>query len=194
MAGEGNDSGACADCWSKPKTGPGGAALFVVRAALGLLFIISGGIKLGFIPGWGDPQGFAGGILAFRILHSDVIPFMAYAIPWTEVICGAGLLLGLASRGAGLVTAAMLAGFIAGMVSVLYRKLDVDCSCFGGQLGEKLPNGMKWIAQVLDAKVGVTSIVRNAVLIAMGMAVVAWGPGMLALGRAFRCGRCCERP
>jgi len=158
-----------------------------VRVILGSLFLFSGLIKIGVFEGWGDPQGFAGAVHAFRMLHDDLIPFAAYAIPWTEVICGTCLILGVGARGAAALSIVMLLVFVVGMGSVLYRHLDVTCSCFGGHLADKLsPIGLGFVADILEAKIGPVSIIRNVVLVLMAIPIVRWGPGMLALGRPFR--------
>lgn len=169
-----------------PSSGAGAALLLVLRGILGSLFLFSGLIKIGVFEGWGDPQGFAGAVHAFRVFHDDLIPFAAYAIPWTEVICGGCLILGFGARGAAALTIIMLLAFVVGMVSVLYRHLDVTCSCFGGHLADKLtPLGLGFVADVLEAKIGPVSIIRNFVLVLIALPIFRWGPGMLALGRRF---------
>jgi len=42
------------------------------------------------------------------------------------------LILGLLTRGAAAVSAALMIAFIVGIVSVWVRDIDIDCGCFGG--------------------------------------------------------------
>ncbi len=139
------------------------------------LFLFSGAAKLGWLDSITsagiDPYTFAGSVKGFRLLHNDLIPYVTFLVPWLEVVSGAGLLLGLCTRGAARVIALLLILFCLAMVSVIVRGLDVECTCFGKFLGGAV-NG--W------------SILRNVVLLAIIWPVARYGGGMLALENLVR--------
>lgn len=153
--------------------------LLLARVLMAGLFLFSGAAKLGWLAPLNsieflqpiahagiDPAAFAGTIKGFRILHNDLIPFAAFAIPWTEVVCAFALLLGLGTRGAARIIIGLLVIFCLAMLSVIVRDMDVDCTCFGKFLG----GAVDWL-----------SIARNVVLLAIMMPVAKWGAGMLAV-------------
>ncbi|HYF14419.1 MAG TPA: MauE/DoxX family redox-associated membrane protein [Phycisphaerales bacterium] len=149
-----------------------GALCMTMRFLLGAAFLAAGILKLS------DPQGFAFAVKGFRVLPDHLVIPATYAIPWTEVFAGVLLLLGLWSRAAALVLSAMLAGFIAGLASVILRKMDVSCACFGDL---QFPCGHS---------VGWCQIIRNVVMLGMAAPVLLWGPGAMALERPCRRGAC----
>jgi len=163
-------------------------SLLVARLLMAGLFLFSGAAKLGWLMPLNsieflqpiaragiDPAALAGTIKGFRVLHTDLIPYAAFAIPWTEVVCAFALLLGLSARGAARIIIGLLVIFCLAMVSVIIRGIDVDCTCFGKFLG---------------GAVGWLSIARNVVLMAIMMPVARWGAGMLALdNRLLNSGR-----
>lgn len=57
--------------------------------------------------------------------------FLALALPWTEVICGAFLVFGLFRRPSALLLSGFLAAFLVLVIVTIARGLDVDCGCFG---------------------------------------------------------------
>jgi putative oxidoreductase len=139
------------------------------RVALGGLFIFAGTMKLM------KPQGFADSIMGFKMLNPDtqghLIITMAYVIPWTEVIAGTLLVLGLWARASATVIVSMLVAFIGGVLSVLARDIDAKCSCFGS---------IEWPC---TGGVGWCQVIRNTVMIAMAVPILRWGAGSLAVDR-----------
>lgn len=161
-------------------------AIFL-RVALGALFIFSGLMKLGIV----DlskidaslqpltPRDFGTSVHAFRLgLSDDLKSLLAYTLPWAEVIAGVCLLLGIMARSAALIVAIMMLGFIAGIVSLLIRGIDLNCPCFGS------------FKLFCTGPLGVCHIIRNSVFFLMAAAVVALGPGPLALGGRCGSSRC----
>lgn len=153
--------------------------LLAARWLMGGLFLFSGAAKLGWLKALGgmailspiadqgiDPYTFAGSIKGFDILHNDLIPYVTFLVPWLEVLCALALLIGLATRGAARLIAALLVLFCLAMVTVIIRKIDVECTCFGNFLGGEV----NW-----------TSILRNIVLLAIIWPVAHYGAGMLAV-------------
>ncbi len=143
------------------------------RLLLGGLFVFAGTLKLM------SPQLFADAIGGFKIFtghREHFIPFLAYAIPWTEVVAGFLLIIGAWSRAAALILSLMLLGFIAGILGVIFRGLDTKCSCFGK---------IEWPCNVLqpDGGIGWCQVVRNVLMIAMAVPILKWGPGPLAVDK-----------
>ncbi len=69
---------------------------------------------------------------AYRLVSFDVANVIGAALPFVELALGVLLLVGLATRLAAGVSAAVLAVFIAGIASAWARGLAIDCGCFGG--------------------------------------------------------------
>lgn len=96
------------------------------RVVLGALFIYAGVLKMG------QPGQFALDIANYRLLPEGWPLIAAYLVPWLEVVCGLGLILGLAKKGAAVWISVLLAAFIAALAVNLVRGVDIDCGCFGG--------------------------------------------------------------
>jgi uncharacterized membrane protein YphA (DoxX/SURF4 family) len=78
-----------------------------------------------------DGDGTVRSVQAFRILPDPLIAPFAYALPMVELALALLLILGLFTRPAALVTAAMMVMFIGGIVSAWARGLSIECGCFG---------------------------------------------------------------
>lgn len=142
-------------------------ALLPLRLALGALFIISGWNKIL------GPQAFLGSVKAFRILPDDadhILIILTFAIPWTELLAGVVLVLGLWTRGAALAIASLLLLFTAGTLSAMARGLSLDCGCFG--------EGVKIVC---EGPLGWCHVARNLVMALAAGVLVARGGGRVAL-------------
>ena len=138
----------------------------LTRLALGALFIFSGVVKLN------DPQAFAFAIKGFKLVEShELIVQATFSIPWTEVLVGALLVLGLWTKAAASALLAMLAIFTGAVISVIARDIDTTCGCFGKFLGAEI-----------DGK----TVLRNSVLIAMAILVLCSCGGYLTLDRVLK--------
>ena len=139
--------------------------LVFLRTLLGGIFILAGAAKLR------DPEFFAFTLRAFELgIPSGLVPTLAYGIPWLELLCGCLLVTGLVARPAALVIGAMMLAFIAGILSLQWRGLDVNCPCFGT------------LSFVCDGPLGACHLVRNAVFAVVALFVVSrgasdWRPG-----------------
>jgi uncharacterized membrane protein YphA (DoxX/SURF4 family) len=71
-------------------------------------------------------------VAVYRIVPTDAAQFVGGVLPFVEVAVGLLLALGLAIRATAAVTAALMATYIAAIVSVWVRGLSIDCGCFGG--------------------------------------------------------------
>lgn len=150
---------------------PLGWLVLPVRVALGALFVFAGVMKLQ------DPQAFAFSIKAFKMLPESgdhLVVLAALALPWAEVLAGAMLVLGLWGRAAALVIFAMLLVFLGGMISVIARGMNVECTCFGKY---EFP---------CSGAIGPCHLVRNGVLAAGALLCVLAGPGPLAIDKESR--------
>ena len=148
-------------------------AALACRVIIGGLFIFAAYMKLG------DPQGFADAIVKFDLFpktdhpaaFDHIITLLTFVIPWTEIVTGMLLIVGLCTRAAALLVSLMLVGFIVGIASVLVRGMDVHCSCFGK---------FEWPC---TGPIGACQLTRDAIMLAMTLLVFAKGPGPLSLDR-----------
>lgn len=144
----------------------------VLRMVLGVLFVFGGWTKLEL---GADPTGFAFAIKGFKLALPDhLVIDIAFMVPWAELIAGLCLIFGFFTRGAGLVIAGMMAIFILGIASVIWRGIDTHCGCFG-KLDVICTGGLGWC-----------HIIRNTVLggVAAYLAKVGAGPYSLTRIRA----------
>jgi protein-disulfide isomerase len=80
----------------------------------------------------GDPAASVRAVRAYRVLPEWLAKAVGYGLPFVEVALAVLLLVGIANRLSAIVGAALLAVFVAGMVSAWARGLRIDCGCFGG--------------------------------------------------------------
>ncbi|WP_446213024.1 MauE/DoxX family redox-associated membrane protein [Micromonospora sp. IBSANI012] len=100
------------------------------RLGLATVWLVAGAAKVGDLAASGRA------VNAYQLLPYDVATVVGAALPFVELALGAILLVGLATRLAAGVSAALLVVFITGIVSAWSRGLAIDCGCFGsgGQL------------------------------------------------------------
>ncbi len=103
-----------------------GWAGLVARLVVGGVWIYAGAIKLP------DPDQSVNAVRAYELLPGDTAVTVGHLLPILEVVVGGMLVLGLLVRGAAAVSAALFVVFIAGIVSVWARGMEIDCGCFGG--------------------------------------------------------------
>jgi len=98
------------------------------------------------------------------------------ALPFVELTLGALLLLGVATRLAAWLSAALLASFTAGIASVWARGLSIDCGCFGGggALGAGQHPAYGW------------EIARDVTLFVAAVFVVIWPETRLSIDGNLR--------
>lgn len=152
--------------------------LLPARLALAGVFGLAAYFKLS------DPQAFAFAIKAFEIFdpvdQGHAIRALAFGVPWTEAIIAVMLVLGFWSRAAAMLLSALLIGFTVGLVSLIWRKIETECSCFGS-----LEFGC-------TGAVGYCHIGRNSGLILLGLLLVWRGGGRLALDHRPGAQGCCR--
>jgi uncharacterized membrane protein YphA (DoxX/SURF4 family) len=120
------------------------AISLALRIPVGIYFIVAAVGKIE------APEGFLLNIRAYEMVDPHVAPFLAYTMPWLELICGGLLIFGLWVFEGRLLTLGMLAVFIAAVAGAMWRGLKIDCGCTG---------------EASDP-VGFGVILRNAALIA----------------------------
>jgi len=96
------------------------------RLVVGGVWVYAGAIKLP------DPAQSVAAVRAYQVLPADLVAPVGQLLPVLEVVIGALLILGLLTRGAAVASAVLLAVFIAGIISVWVRGIEIDCGCFGG--------------------------------------------------------------
>jgi putative oxidoreductase len=109
-------------------TGPVRAALAsALRLGLGGLLAVAGILKLR------DPAGFAVEIGNYQLMPA-LAPYLAAALPATEIIVGLGLILLPAAwrRSAAMAAAVLLVAFGVAVTSAYLRGINIACGCFGG--------------------------------------------------------------
>lgn len=133
----------------------GSIALLVIRLLLAGVFALAAWEKLK--PA--DPanplqvpptQEFAQAIIKLQAIpagESFLAPYFAYVVPWTEAVLAVALVLGLWTRAAAFVTAAMYAYFTWLIVAAIGRGTDFDCYCLGSLMRGWNP----WAHVAIDA-------------------------------------------
>jgi uncharacterized membrane protein YphA (DoxX/SURF4 family) len=107
-------------------------AYHLCRLALGGLFVYAGVLKAD------DVTAFAGSIAAYEILPYFGNYLVAATLPYIEVIAGLLLLINRRVRPAALLLAGLTLVFMAVLLSVMARGLEIDCGCFGA-VGQTSP-------------------------------------------------------
>lgn len=152
---------------------PMGWLVLPCRVLLAGLFLLAAYMKLK------DPVTFANAIRAFKIVPesaSHLTMLATFVIPWVEAIAGLLLLVGLWTRAAAAAICLGLLVFMAAIGSIIVRNMagaaiDTKCSCFGK---------LDWPC---PANVGYCQLIRDALMLALAVIVIAWGPGPLAIDR-----------
>lgn len=139
------------------------------RLLLGGVFIYSGLMKLD------DPLLFAQAIEKFKVTdpvhHEHLVKLATFAIPWTEILCGGALVLGMWTRSGALVLTLALGGFMVLIWQVLARGEAFECSCFGR------------LKLLCPTKLSQCNLYQNGVLAAIGLLLVAGGAGRWSIDR-----------
>ncbi len=116
----------------------GKIAWFVLRWAVGGLFIWAGALKAADAPGFASDVGnyhfvpaFAWDVGGLHFVSTDLIVVVAVVLPWLEIVAGAALLVRRKTLGALALLAGLTLLFLAALGSAWWRGLDITCGCFG---------------------------------------------------------------
>lgn len=111
---------------------------------------------------------------AYELFPPEIAELIGYTLPLFELALALLLLMGLATRYTGLVSALLMVVFIAGILSAMARGLSIDCGCFGGG-GQVDP---------AETTYGL-SIARDLGFMALGAFIAIWPRSPFALDRAL---------
>jgi len=130
----------------------------LLRIYIGGIFIAASMYKINY------PGEFAETIASYQIVPFWGVNLMALIMPWTELICGLMLVLGLRTRAAGVLAGSMLAVFCVAIAAALARDIPIGCGCF-----TSVEDPLSW-----------KTLLRDLVWLAM-TAQVVWFPSALQL-------------
>jgi uncharacterized membrane protein YphA (DoxX/SURF4 family) len=94
-----------------------------------------------------DPAAFALDIATYQILPLGLVNLMAIVLPWVELAAGSMLLVGLRTRAAALLVAAMMLMFSVAIGLALDKGLDMACGCFASQGAAEDPISWRTLAR-----------------------------------------------
>ncbi len=135
----------------------------ILRVILGVLFVMASWDKIL------HPARFAEDVANYGILPSLLVNLFSLILPWAEMIAGLFLILGFLSRSSSLVLLLLLVSFIVGISINIVRGSQIDCGCFGS--GEEL---------------GVITLLRDLVMLAMGVQILAFDREFFAVDSLLR--------
>lgn len=98
----------------------------VARLVTGGVWLVAGALKLP------EPAESVRAVRAYELLPESVVPTVGHLLPVLEVVVGLCLVLGVLTRGMGVVSALLFLAFVVGIASAWARGLEIDCGCFGG--------------------------------------------------------------
>jgi putative oxidoreductase len=105
----------------------------IVGLLVGAVFVFAGLTKIidlqpvRFV----DPMDFARDIDNYKILPWTISVWLAFYLPWLEIICGIALIFRRLYSGALALVLALMLVFIGGSIAAKARGIDITCGCFG---------------------------------------------------------------
>ncbi|MDO4717146.1 MAG: MauE/DoxX family redox-associated membrane protein [Propionibacteriaceae bacterium] len=115
---------------------------FIARLVTGVVLLVAGLLKVV------DLVAMRRAIEAYQLFPDAIVGVLTYAVPLSEIILGALLLLGLFTRISAIFSGLLFLGFIVGIASAWARGLSLDCGCFGGG-GEIDPAQTRYAEELL---------------------------------------------
>lgn len=115
----------------------------VIRLYLGGVFLVACLHKIA------QPSSFALDVATYQLLPLWAINLFALVLPWTELITGVMLIIGLRVRAAALLVALMMVSFILALGWALHLNLHMSCGCFASQ-GAADSDPISWHTLVRD--------------------------------------------
>ncbi len=97
---------------------------FALRLLLGLTFVFASVDKIS------DPAAFAGAVANYKLIAEPWTMLVATVLPWIELLCGLGVLLGVYVRGSSVLLFFLLSFFTLAVLTGIIRGLDISCGCF----------------------------------------------------------------
>lgn len=119
-----------------------------LRVYVGGVFIYASMYKINY------PAEFAEIIAAYQLIPYWAVNLVALIMPWTELVAGVLLVLGIRTKSAAAVIAAMLVVFSLAILITLLRGIPIGCGCFTS-VDEPLNWGnlardLMWLAMTLQ--------------------------------------------
>ena len=109
-------------------------ATLISRLVLGGVFLFAGVTKAF------DAGGLANSIRSYELaLPEWFVSLSAYGLPYLEILIGLYLIVGLFTKISAWATNAMMIVFILALLQGALRGLEIDCGCFGGDVGKEEP-------------------------------------------------------
>ncbi len=96
-----------------------------------LLLIVSGFFLVAAVPKIINPGEFSVAIENYRLFPWAVVPFLAFYVPWLELVCGVAIWVSPFAKAAVAVLMGLLAAFTIALSITWSRGIDIDCGCFG---------------------------------------------------------------
>jgi putative oxidoreductase len=120
---------------------------FLLRIYVGGVFIYASMYKINY------PGEFAETIAGYQLVPYWAVSLMALVMPWTELVSGVLLILGVRTRSSAAVIAGMLVIFSLAILITLLRGIPIGCGCFTSveePLGwSTLGRDLLWLAMTL---------------------------------------------
>lgn len=136
--------------------------VLAMRLILGGIFLAAGILKIGNV------TAFASQIAGFQILPTPLVAPLAGILPLVEIVVGALLLVGFATRMTAWFAAAQISIFTIAIASAVMRGLTVSCGCFGAY--DKTTTSWPEVA-------------RDALFVILAVVVALRAPGMMSVDR-----------
>jgi putative oxidoreductase len=114
------------------------------RLYLGGLFLVACAHKIR------HPTSFAIDVATYQLLPLGTVNLFALTVPWTELVVGAMLVLGVRVRAAALVVSGLMVSFMLALGWALWLHLDMSCGCFASQAAAE-SDPISWHTLVRDA-------------------------------------------
>jgi protein-disulfide isomerase/uncharacterized membrane protein YphA (DoxX/SURF4 family) len=120
----------------------------------------------------GDPRRFVQVVRAYDATPEWLSKAIGYGLPTLELVLAVLLLIGLITRYAAILSAALLVVFLVGIVQAAVRGLEIRCGCFGGGGGPSTST-----SYTLD-------ILRDLALLALSAYLIRWPLTRLSVDEA----------
>lgn len=98
---------------------------WILRLLVGGAFVFAGVMKIA------DPAKFVLDVENYRLVPHVLVNLVAILVPWTEVVTGFFVLVGIWQRAAALIITGLTTMFAVVIGSALTRGLNIECGCFG---------------------------------------------------------------
>jgi len=94
------------------------------RLYIGGLFVYAAMYKINYV------NEFSATIASYRLVPYWAVNGLSVVMPWTEIICGTLLILGIRVKSSASIIAAMLSVFTVAIIINLFRNAPISCGCF----------------------------------------------------------------